>query len=137
MVCVCVCGGGGGGGGVKVLTDKLKGLVHVQYMRIKVVTANNSYIPQTEQHEPEGSVTDLLDVTLSNPLPHPLSPPPFPLLIITVTQYHQRGAGVQCGLVPRSSPPPFREPGNEATESSDGFRGAWLHFRRAVVGVCV
>ena len=41
-----------------------------------------SYLPQTEQHEPErqnvfrlGNVTYLLDVTPSNPLPHPLSPP--------------------------------------------------------------
>jgi len=39
-----------------------------------------------EQHEPKGkmlfcpgNVTNLLDVTLSNPLPHPLSPPPIPL----------------------------------------------------------
>ena len=42
----------------------------------------SSYIPQMEQHEPErwmlfrlGNVTYLLDVTPSNPLPHPLSPP--------------------------------------------------------------
>ena len=43
-----------------------------------------SYIPQMEQHEPEGrmlfrlgNVTYLLDVTPSNQLPHPLPPPPF------------------------------------------------------------
>ena len=41
--------------------------------------AYNSYIPQTEQHEPEGqmlfclgNVINLLDVTPSNPMPHPL-----------------------------------------------------------------
>ena len=40
----------------------------------------------TEEHVPEGqmpfhlrSVTYLLNVTPSNPLPHPLSPPPIPL----------------------------------------------------------
>ena len=48
--------------------------------------ANSSYIPQTEQHEPEvfrlGNVTYLLDVTPSNPLPHPLSPPPILLCVI-------------------------------------------------------
>ena len=39
---------------------------------------NNSYIPQTEQHEPEqrmlfclGNVTNLLDVTPSNQMSHP------------------------------------------------------------------
>ena len=39
--------------------------------------AYNSYIPQTEQHEPEGqmlfclgNVINLLDVTPSNPMPH-------------------------------------------------------------------
>ena len=51
--------------------------------------ANNSYIPQTEQHEHKrrmlfqlGNVTYLLDVTPSNPLPRPLSPPPIPLHVI-------------------------------------------------------
>ena len=42
---------------------------------------------QMEQHEPEGNlnvsclgnVTHLLDVTPSNSLTHPLSPPPIPL----------------------------------------------------------
>ena len=50
---------------------------------------HNSYIPQTEQHEPEGrmllclgNVTNLLDVTPSNQMPHPLSPPPIPLCVI-------------------------------------------------------
>ena len=49
---------------------------------------HNSYIPQTEQHEPEGGmfclgiVTHLLDVTPSNPLPHPLTPPPIQLRVI-------------------------------------------------------
>ena len=45
---------------------------------------HNSYIPQTEQHEPEGrmlfclgNVTHLLDVTPSNSLPHPLHLHPF------------------------------------------------------------
>jgi len=38
---------------------------------------NNSYIPQREQHEP-----NLLDVTPSNLMPHPLSPPPIPLCVI-------------------------------------------------------
>ena len=49
----------------------------------------NSYIPQMEQHEPEGrmlfclgNVTNLLDVTPSNPMPHPLSPPPVLLCVI-------------------------------------------------------
>ena len=44
----------------------------------------NSYIPQMEEHEPEGrilfrlgNVTYLLDVTPSNPLPHSLPPPPI------------------------------------------------------------
>ena len=52
-------------------------------------TANNSYIPQTEQHEPEGrmlfclgNLTNLLDVTPSNQMSHPLSPPPIPLCVI-------------------------------------------------------
>ena len=55
---------------------------------------NNSYIPQTEQHEPEGrmlfclgNVTNLLDGTPSNPLPHPLSPPPLPLRVIQVQRF--------------------------------------------------
>ena len=46
------------------------------------------YTPQMEQHEPEGqmlfhlgNVTYLLDVTPSNPLPHPLQPPPIPLCV--------------------------------------------------------
>ena len=50
---------------------------------------HNSYIPQTEQHEPEGwllfrlgNVTNLLDVTPSNPMQHPLSPPPVLLRVI-------------------------------------------------------
>ena len=50
---------------------------------------HNSYIPQTEQHEPEGrmlfclgNVTNLLDVTPSNPMPHPLSPPLILLYVI-------------------------------------------------------
>ena len=48
------------------------------------VHLNNSYIPQ---HEGRmlffclGNVTNLLDVTPSYPLPHPLSPPPLPLRI--------------------------------------------------------
>ena len=49
----------------------------------------SSYIPQTEQHEPEGrmlfclgNVTNLLDVTPSNQMPHQLSPPPIPLCVI-------------------------------------------------------
>ena len=53
-----------------------------------------SYIPQTEQHEPEGrmlfclgNVTYLLDVTPSNPLPHPLSPPPIQLCVIQVQRF--------------------------------------------------
>ena len=52
-------------------------------------TANNSYIPQMVQHEPEGrmlfclgNITNLLDVTPRNPMPHPLSPPPIPLCVI-------------------------------------------------------
>ena len=54
-------------------------------------SVNSSYIPQTEQHEPEGrmlfhlgNVTDLLDVTPSNPIPHPLSPPPILSLLFKV-----------------------------------------------------
>ena len=50
---------------------------------------HSSYIPQTEQHEPEGrmlfhlgNVTYLLDVTPSNPLPHPLPPSPILLRVI-------------------------------------------------------
>ena len=50
---------------------------------------HNSYIPQMEQHEPEermlfhlGNVTDLLDVTPSNSISHPLSPPPILLHVI-------------------------------------------------------
>ena len=50
---------------------------------------HNSYIPQTEQHEPEGrmlfclgNVTNLLDVTPSNQISHPLSPPAIPLCVI-------------------------------------------------------
>ena len=58
------------------------------YMRART---HNSYIPQTEQHEPEGqmrmlfclgNVTNLLDVAPSNQIPHPLSPPPIPLCVI-------------------------------------------------------
>ena len=50
---------------------------------------NNTYIPQTKQHDPKwqmlfhlGNVTNLLDVTLTNPLPHPLSPPPFHFVLL-------------------------------------------------------
>ena len=50
---------------------------------------NSSYIPQMEQHEPEGrmllslgNVTYWLDVTPSNPLPHPLPPVPILLRVI-------------------------------------------------------
>ena len=48
-----------------------------------------SHIPQMEQQGPEGrmlfhlgNVTYLLDVTPSNPLPHPLSPSPILLCVI-------------------------------------------------------
>ena len=51
-----------------------------RFMRLPSVC----YIPQTEQHEPEGrmlfrlgNVTNLLDVTPGNQIPHPLSPPPI------------------------------------------------------------
>ena len=51
--------------------------------------ASNSYIPQMEQGELEEqmlfhleNVTYLLDVTPSNPLSHPSSPPPIPLCVI-------------------------------------------------------
>ena len=57
----------------------------ITYIHACILT-NSSYIPQTEQHEPEGqmlfhlgNVTNLLDVTPSNPLPHPL--PPLPILL--------------------------------------------------------
>ena len=47
-------------------------------------------ISQTEQHEPEGRVlfhlgnaTGLLDVTLSNSITHPLSPPPIHAMLFT------------------------------------------------------
>ena len=50
-----------------------------------------SYIPQTEQHEPEGrmlfhlgNVTNLLDVTPKNSIPHPLSPPPILFMLFKV-----------------------------------------------------
>ena len=47
-----------------------------------IYPTHNSCIPQSEQYERVlfclGNVTYLLDVTPSNPLPHPLSPPPAP-----------------------------------------------------------
>ena len=51
------------------------------------ITANNSYIPQTVQREGRmlfclGNITNLLDVTPRNPMPHPLSPLPIPLCVI-------------------------------------------------------
>ena len=53
------------------------------------VKINSSYIPQMEQHGPEGrmlfgpgNVTYLLDVTPSNQLTHPISPPPILLRVI-------------------------------------------------------
>jgi len=55
----------------------------------------NSYIPQTEQYEPEermlfylGNVTNLLDVTLSNTLPYPLSPPPIQFVLDLVAKQY-------------------------------------------------
>ena len=55
-----------------------------------MAVVHKSYIPQ---HKPEGrmlfylgNVTYLLDVTPSNPLPHPLSLPPIPLCVIQVQQ---------------------------------------------------
>ena len=101
----------------------------------------NSYIPQMEQHEPKGqmlfhlgNVTYLLDVAPSNPLPHPLSPPPIPLqdhkiwLLSNIQQKHMpttcshhsiitQYAGVQYGLIPRLSLPTIRERGNEVTST--------------------
>ena len=41
----------------------------------------NGYIPQGIYNN---FYHNLLDVTLSNPLPHPLSPPPIPLCVIQV-----------------------------------------------------
>jgi len=59
-------------------------------------TILNSYISQREQHEPEGrmlicleNVTYLLDVAPSNPLPHPLSPPPFSSKILLLGNIQQ------------------------------------------------
>ena len=54
-----------------------------------ILVLYNSYIPQTEQHEPKGwilfclgNVTNLLDVTPRNPMPHPLPSPPILLHVI-------------------------------------------------------
>ena len=80
-------------------TVKLHILRQIQFLRHENAAASTSfhvikmnitsYIPQTEQHEPEGqmlfrlgNVTDLLDVTPNNPIPHPLSPPPISLCVI-------------------------------------------------------
>ena len=59
-------------------------------------TILNSYISQMEQHEPEGrmliclgNVTYLLNVAPSNPLPHPLSPPPFSSKILLLGNIQQ------------------------------------------------
>ena len=60
--------------------------MHFVVVYIHARVTYNSYIPQTEtkQHEPEGrmlfylgNVSNLLYVNLSNPMSHPLSPPPI------------------------------------------------------------
>ena len=55
----------------------------------RILGTIKSYIPKTEQHEPKEQILFhlengiyLLDVTPSNPLPHPLSPPSIPLCVI-------------------------------------------------------
>ena len=70
--------------------------------------ANNSYVPQTGQYEPERqmlfclrNVTNLFDVTTSNQMPHPLSPPPkfhFVLFKVKdlVAKRHPTICNVEC-----------------------------------------
>ena len=61
---------------------------------IYLLYVRNSYIPQMELHESKGqnavplrNETYLLDVTPSNPLPHLLSPLPFPFCDIQVQRF--------------------------------------------------
>ena len=65
------------------------------YSTHKLKVLHNSWIPQTEQHVPKGQKLAvlsgvcylLLDVTSSNPLLHPLSPPPIPLYVVQVQRF--------------------------------------------------
>ena len=58
---------------------------------LKILATGLSYIPQT--------VTHLLDVTHSNSLPHPLTPPPIRLCVkfkVLVAKQHSTNTHTQC-----------------------------------------
>ena len=82
-------------------------LVYIKFvMHLFIIEVNNGYIPQTKQHDRKrqmlfhlGNVTNLLDVTPSNSLPHPFHFVLFKFKDLVAKQHPMKTVTMAIGVV--------------------------------------